>query len=197
MSSSTQDVGKLVAWMLLGKSTALWLDLRPTPQQQTHTGCKAWSHDWEIHRPRKNLPLLSCQIDTAENCPLNLYSSPPRLVQLSDLLRDVSLWIGWWLMKKFTAGQSAEGRWSEGSLWPQITVRPWGNLMWESEAGAWRQELKRSSQRNAIYWLASGLLSFLSYDKVQKYLLKESTAHRGLGTTASINNKDPPPHTHT
>lgn len=69
--------------------------------------------------------------------------------------------------------------------------------MCESGAGAWRQELKRSSQRSAIYWLASGLLSFLSCDKVQKYLLKEGTAHRGLGTTASINNKDPPPHTHT
>lgn len=68
--------------------------------------------------------------------------------------------------------------------------------MCESGAGAWRQELKRSSQRSAIYWLASGLLSFLSCDKVQKYLLKEGTAHRGLGTSASINNKDPP-HTHT
>lgn len=70
--------------------------------------------------------------------------------------------------------------------------------MWERGAGAWRQELKRGSWRNAIYWLASGLLSFLSYDKAQKYLLKEGTDHRGLGTTASINNKDhPPTHTHT
>lgn len=60
----------------------------------------------------------------------------------------------------------------------------------ELKAGTWEWELKQKLQRNTAYWLSPhGLLSYLS-NTTQAHLLRDGTAHSGLGPSPSTSNEE-------
>lgn len=59
----------------------------------------------ELTGPRVTLQLFY-QIDIVSNCPLN--SRYPQMSAASELIREVSLYSGWWLAEKRTTHQSAQ-----------------------------------------------------------------------------------------
>ena len=57
-----------------------------------------------------NLLLFFYKVSIVSNCPLNLYLCIHRLVQLSDLIREVSLCCRQRVIQKLTFGQLAENK---------------------------------------------------------------------------------------